>query len=319
VQPPIAIAVKCMFLRIKVTRPDRSSCTWKTHGNYCLKSIFPEAEHDPRSADCRQEHVPFFTLAVDGENAVTALDALGAAIVTLPFEDLDELCSDSFRQFVTSAVVAITHAGANSDSISTTCGPETGDIATGSFGEYENLAELFAIEWGKADEAHKERNATAELDADFAYALALQEEEDDVEGRRGSVGTNFFLSDKTNVPMQIDPAGFRLYKDELADPHFLDRNPTQNILKEQVAKQFKVAAQGVQGEGTCRRKDVQTLIPDDEDPHGRGRFNDAFGDIPEGCDEETIEYRRKSIRKLVADMIYAGWRPLPVSSAKISI
>lgn len=232
--------------------------------------------------------------------------------MTLHFEDLDELCSESFRQFVTSAVLAITqqyHVCTDSGGIPDSVCHEiddtttTGSVSNLSAQDHKNLADIFAIEWAKADKAHKEQNAIAELDADFAYALALQEEEE-VESRRGYVD---------NVPIHID--GYRQYKDELADPNFLDRKLSRNLLNEQVIQQLGDG--GTNDESTCDRKKTPSLagpslayVPMMVD--GRGRFTDKPDDMP-GDVDTTIEYRRKSIRKLVGDMISAGWRPLPVS------
>ena len=56
---------------------------------------------------------PFYTLAIEGPNTAVALDTNGAAIVSLHFDDFEELTSDSFREYVAAAVASVTHTDTN--------------------------------------------------------------------------------------------------------------------------------------------------------------------------------------------------------------
>jgi hypothetical protein len=151
---------------------------------------------------------PFFTLAIEADkpNTVVALDAFNKEIVSLQFDDFNDLISDSFQEYASAAVTAVLGTGnhskgntnGNTHHVPVSKHTETdvihlldsesslnslnSEIEDSIYiqGEDEdennsqNLDEIFAAVLAENEAARALEN----LDADLALALRLQEEEE---------------------------------------------------------------------------------------------------------------------------------------------
>ena len=77
-----------------------------THNKHASASAAPTTTTKPPHTN--ENPSPFFTLAVNGPNTVVALDIHGNELVTLQFDDIDDLFSEEFREFAAAAVAIST-------------------------------------------------------------------------------------------------------------------------------------------------------------------------------------------------------------------
>lgn len=146
---------------------------------------------------------PFFTLAIEGPNTVVALDSFENEIVSLHFDDFNDLTSDSFREYAAEAVAAVVvslgEMGTDKDVYRGSKQAENDVISLLDSENSENddeiyieddIDEIFAAVLAENEAAHAIEN----LDADLALALRLQEEEEEEQEkeekkkRRGKAG-----------------------------------------------------------------------------------------------------------------------------------
>jgi hypothetical protein len=116
----------------------------------------------------------------------------------------------------------------------------------------------------------------------------------------------------------LEAVGFRRHQDVLADgAAFLDQKSgavRAAVLRSGDAAAAAAAAgagqlQGGGGSRAASAADVRRMMGGDA---GSAAAAAAATEEDEGG--ERLEYSRKSIRKLVGDMVARGWRPLPVSA-----
>jgi len=152
---------------------------------------------------CPTSAAPFFTLAIEGPNTVVALDSSENEIVSLHFDDFNDLTSHSFREYATAAVTAVVGSGGGN-------GIGTAQNVSRGIQQAENevislldsesnrnndeiyieddIDEIFAEILAENESAALAAvHAVENLDADLALALKLQEEEE--EEQQKAIGT----------------------------------------------------------------------------------------------------------------------------------
>jgi hypothetical protein len=148
---------------------------------------------------CPTSAAPFFTLAIEGPNTVVALDSSENEIVSLHFDDFNDLTSSNFWEYATAAVSAVAGSGAERGGITQnvyrgTRHAEDDVISLLDSNDDEiyiedDIDELFAAVLSENESSElAEAHALENLDADLALALKLQEEEEEEQRKR--IGTS---------------------------------------------------------------------------------------------------------------------------------
>lgn len=280
-----------------------------------------------------------YRLEIGDDNTAIAFDELGSVIVTVHFDDYEELCSESFREYLGRAV-ATTVSGeeyyCQEDAI-----PNSQNTFLAAWHEEEGLdGDLFREEVnGGTSVFSDDQRRQLQCDEDYALACALQAQENEFsyhldprvpcpsflaesdfpplafpktsekplafdrntnETRQALLVTS---SANKKVPdlsaaglddLPIEMFGYTRPADELANPRqFLDRG--RGDLR-------AVASQYAQDEDDNDTRSSKPPLPEFRGRKTRSKEQSS----------EPAEYSRKSMRKLVRDMLHAGWRPLKV-------
>lgn len=303
-----------------------------------------------------------YRLEIGNDNTAVVFDELGSAIVTVHFDDYEELCSESFRHYLEQAVATVTGQGVVDvfPSFQDTSQQKGGLKHLDHEVDAEGI-EAFLATWQEEEgsgggdhhgdhsfwdeEFMQEHQRQQQYDQDYALACALQEEEDEENEKSLRLACPSFIPESEFPPLAFPKSSQLSSHPEIGKNNngqtlsFSKRNkrlttsddlpmelfgyvrPVDELSKR--SQQFLDEGRGDLRGVALQYTQVQDDVGDDEvtrkgktlsrtgQKSSFSRFSQKGKDKPQHqMNAEQVEYSRKSMRKLVRDMLLAGWHPL---------